>query len=95
VAVWATKMVFKVKERDMKSLFLALMLTAILDGSALAAQPNNNNNNNRNNHNSSNNNNNNNNNNVRQVPEASTFVLLGSGLVGLVIWFKRKPGNRK
>jgi hypothetical protein len=94
VAVWQPKMLFKVKERDVKSLFLALMLTAILDGSALAAQPNNNNSNNPNNNNSSNNNNNNNNN-VRQVPEASTFVLLGSGLVGLVIWFKRKPGNRK
>jgi hypothetical protein len=91
VAIWATPNIIQsLKERDMKSLFLALMLSAILDGSALAAQPNNNNNNNPNNTNSSNNTNNNNNNNVRQVPEASTFVLLGSGLVGLVIWFKRK-----
>ena len=73
----------------MKSLFLALMLAAILDGSALAAQPNNNNNNN-NPRNSNNNSNNNNGNNNVQVPETSTFVLLGSGLLGLVIWFKKK-----
>jgi hypothetical protein len=69
------------------------MLAGILDTGALAAQNKNNSNNNHssnNNNHSNNNSNSNNSNNVLQVPEASTFVLLGSGLVVLVIWFKKK-----
>jgi hypothetical protein len=59
---------------------VTLMLAAMLDGSTVAAQHNNA-------HSS--------NDDVRQGPEASTFVLLGSGLVGLAIWFKKAKKQRK